>query len=69
MLITSANSLGPDQDQQIISPHVDLHCLTLCGIPVSFFHKVDIKKNQKNKERSQNYPLLKKLKKLFQNRL
>ena len=49
MLITSANSLGPDQDQQIISPDVDLHCLTPCGV-----HKVNVRKNQKNKERSQN---------------
>ena len=54
MLITSANSYGQDQDQQIISPDVDLHCLTLCGVPESFFSKVYIRKNQKNKERSQN---------------
>ena len=58
LLITFANSLDPDQDQQNVGPDLDLSCL--CR--THFFEKVNFEKQSADdKENMKNYPACKEL--------
>ena len=58
LLITFANSLDPDQEQQNVGPDLDLNCLCRTHF---FFKKLNVKMSADDKENMKNYPACKEL--------
>ena len=58
LLITFANSLDPDQDQQIVGPDLYPTCLTLLK---DFFEKVNFDTSQQRQQNPKKYPACKEL--------
>ena len=57
LLITFANSLDPDQDQQNVGPDLDPNCL--CH--THFFEKVNFETVSRRHGKHENYPACKEL--------
>ena len=57
LLITFANSLGPDQDRQNVSPDLDPNCLTLIVLLKEFFlKKLTLKKVSRRQQKYEKLP-------------
>ena len=57
LLITSANSLDPDQARQNVGPDLDPICLTFRWYSCNnFFEKVDFEKNQQTTTKHGKFP-------------